>query len=69
MTELNKLSSSDFLVGAERALDPELVEELRGVEGAHGRGRGAQRRDGADQLNQPIVISTTDLTELGQVAG
>lgn len=69
VTELNKLSSSDFLVGAERALDPELVEELRGVEGVTGVAAVRNAATGADQLNQPIVISTTDLTELGQVAG
>ena len=34
--EFNKLSSSDFIVGAERALDPELVEGVRDTEGVTG---------------------------------
>ncbi len=67
--EFNKLSSSDFIVGAERALDPELVEDIRGVEGVTGV---AALRTGittSTGVSQPVFISTTDLTELGDVAG
>lgn len=67
--EFNKLSSSDFIVGAERALDPKLVKEIRGTKGVTGV---ASLRTGiatSTGSSQPVFISTTDLAELGDVAG
>ncbi len=67
--ELNKLSSSDFIVGAERALDPDLVQGVRDTKGVTGV---AALRTGittSTGSTQPVFLSTTDLTELGDVAG
>jgi putative ABC transport system permease protein len=67
--ELNKLSSSDFILGAERALDPELVDEVRATEGVTGVAAVRSAQTSTTGTTQPVFISTTDLTELGDVAG
>jgi putative ABC transport system permease protein len=67
--EFNKLSSSDFIVGAERALDPELVEGVRDTEGVTGVAALRTGITSTTGITQPVFISTTDLAELGDVAG
>ena len=65
--EINKLSSSDFILTAERALDPEVVDDVRDVEGVTGV---AALKTGLTTANgRPTFFSSTDLTELGDVAG
>jgi putative ABC transport system permease protein len=66
--EINKLSSSDFVLAAQRSLDPGLIDEVRGLDGVSGV---APLRFGqASSTSGPVVISTTDdPAALGDVAG
>lgn len=66
--EINKLSSSDFVLAGERSLDPGLVEEVRGLEGVSGI---APLRFGQASGASGIVVisSTDDPASLGDVAG
>lgn len=67
--EINQFSSSDFVVFAERSLDPDLLDEVReldDVTGLAGVRAGATTFDGG---GSPVLINTTDLGELGDVAG
>ena len=63
--EINALSSSDFVLFAERSLDPQLIEDVRDVDGVSGV---APLRFG--EIGGVGVITTTDDPEqLGDVAG
>lgn len=69
VSEVNQFSSSDFVLFAERSLDPELLDEVREVDdvtGLAGVRAGATTFDGG---GSPVLINTTDLGELGDVAG
>jgi len=67
--ELNKLSSSDFILGAERALDPDLVQDVRGTEGVTGVAALRTAVTDSTGTTQQVFVSNTDLDELGDVAG
>lgn len=66
--EINKLSSSDFVLAAQRSLDPALIEEVGDLEGVSGI---APLRFG--QVSGPsgtvIITTTPDPAALGDVAG
>lgn len=67
--ELNQLSSSDFIVAAERAVDPELVDEVAGTEGVAAT---APVRFGVTTLvpgDSPVLVTTADLDALAETAG
>lgn len=67
--ELNQLSSSDFIIAPERALDPALVDEIRSTEGVSGVAAVRSAQTATTGATMPVVIATTDLEELGDVAG
>lgn len=68
VTEVNKLSSSDFLLAAERSIDPALIDQVEATEGVSGV---AALRSGVtlDDTGTPVLFATTDLERLGEVAG
>jgi putative ABC transport system permease protein len=68
--EINKLSSSDFVVAAERSLDPAAVEEIRATEGVAGAVPLRFGQVSGSLGSSPYVItSTDDPAALGEVAG
>ncbi len=68
--EFNKLSSSDFVLGAERSLAPELVEDVEAVDGVTGVAALRFGQTATTGVTTPVVITTTDdIAELGDVAG
>lgn len=67
--ELNQLSSSDFIIGAERALDPDLVDDVRSTEGVTGVAAVRSAQTSTTGATMPVFLATTDLAELGDVAG
>ena len=68
--EFNKLSSSDFVLGAERSLAPELVDEVDAVDGVTGVAALRFGQTGTTGTTTPLVVTTTgDIAELGDVAG
>lgn len=66
--EINKLSSSDFVLAADRSLDSELVEKVRDVDGVTGV---APIRFGqvATSSGPMMITATDDPTALDEVAG
>ncbi len=66
--ELNKLSSSDYVLAAERSLDDQLIDDIRGIDGLAGI---APLRFGQVSSSMgPLVLSATDdPVALGEVAG
>lgn len=67
--ELNQLSSSDFIIAPERALDPALVDEIRSTEGVTGVAAVRSAQTSTTGATMPVFLATTDLAELGDVAG
>jgi putative ABC transport system permease protein len=68
--EINKLSSSDFVVAAERSLDPAAVEEIRATEGVAGAVPLRFGQVSGTLGSSPYIItSTDDPAALGDVAG
>ncbi|MFN7148367.1 MAG: ABC transporter permease [Microthrixaceae bacterium] len=68
--EINKLSSSDFVVAAERSLDPAAVEEIRATDGVTGAAPLRFGQVSSSQSSMPFIITTTDDPgALGEVAG
>jgi putative ABC transport system permease protein len=66
--EVNKLSSSDFILASERSIDPQLIDDVRNTEGVTGV---APLRTGVTTIygGMPAFFTTGDLEELGDVAG
>ncbi len=66
--ELNKLASSDYVLAAQRSLDDDLIEEVRGIDGVAGVAplRFGQVTSSEGQL---VISATDDPEELGDVAG
>lgn len=68
--EINQLSSSDFVVAAERSLDPAAVDEIRATEGVAGAVPLRFGQVSSSQSSVPFLITTTDdPVALGDVAG
>lgn len=66
--ELNELSESDFIIGAERSLDPSVVDEVDATDGVTDT---APVRFGLTSFDGggPALITTADLDELTTAAG
>jgi len=66
--ELNRLSESDFIVAAERSLDPSVIDEVRSTEGVTDT---APVRFGLTSFDGggPALVTTADLDELTEAAG
>lgn len=66
--ELNKLSSSDYVLAAERSLDDQLIADIRGIDGVAGV---APLRFGqvSSSMGPLVITATDDPTSLGEVAG
>jgi putative ABC transport system permease protein len=64
--EINALSSSDFVLFAERSLDPQLIEDVRDVDGVSGV---APLRFGEVVGGIGVITTTDDPERLGDVAG
>jgi putative ABC transport system permease protein len=63
--EVNALASSDFVLFAERSLDPQLVDDVRGIDGV----AGVAPLRFAEVGGVGVITTTDDPERLGDVAG
>jgi putative ABC transport system permease protein len=63
--EVNALASSDFVLFAERSLDPQLVDDVRGIDGV----AGVAPLRFAEVGGVGVITTTDDPEQLGEVAG
>lgn len=68
VTELNKLSGSDYLVFSETGLDPALLEQIAQVDGVEATAA-IRTAITVDDGGSPATVSTTDFDALSETAG